>query len=382
LLSTTTAAELDHGSAEATAGNTAPYDPTAPLAVVYTSGTSGRPKAAVLTRVNFRASATASARHLRGKLRGNLGGSLTAGADERWLACLPLFHVGGLSILTRCVLSGSAAILHERFEPERVSQSLDADAITHVSFTATMLARVVEARGGRAAPPTLRCVLLGGGPCPAALMRRAEALGFPLAPTYGLTETTSQVATRPPGADPTAGLRALPGTEVRIASSAGVALPADTDGVIQVRSATVMRGYLNAPEATARALRDGWLDTGDLGRLDERGELHVLDRRSDLIVSGGENIYPAEVESALVEHPAIAEAVVIGVPDAEYGQRPLAWLVLEPPHATPTTEELTGFCRERLAGYKVPVAFRFTREVPRTAAGKPLRRKLSAATPD
>ena len=213
-------------------------------------------------------------------------------------------------------------------------------------------------------------------------MRRAETLGFPLAPTYGLTETTSQVATRPPGANPQAGLSALPGTEIRIVDSGGEALPPGEDGVIQVRSATVMRGYLNAPDATAHGLRDGWLDTGDLGRLDERGGLQVLDRRSDLIVSGGENVYPAEVESALLEHPAVAEAVVVGVSDPEYGQRPLAWLVLDPAHATPTRAALASFCRERLAGYKVPTAFRFTADVPRTAAGKPLRRQLSAAAPD
>jgi O-succinylbenzoic acid--CoA ligase len=213
------------------------------------------------------------------------------------------------------------------------------------------------------------------------LLSRARALGFPVAPTYGLTEAASQVATRPPQiaiddeADLAAGLRALPGVEIRIVDQRGKPVAGGIVGEIEVRGLTLMQGYLDDPEATAGAIRAGWLATGDLGRLDARGGLRVLDRRSDLIVSGGENVYPAELESVLVEHPDVAEAGVVGQPDAIYGERPRAYVVvvagrqLEP-------DRVLAFCRERLAKYKLPVALIEIQKLPRTASGKLLRREL------
>jgi O-succinylbenzoic acid--CoA ligase len=343
-------------------------DLSAPLAVLYTSGTTGAPKGAVLAHRAFLASARASAQQLG------------AGPGDRWLACLPLFHVGGLSILLRGALHGCCVVVHSRFDADAVSAALDSDAITHVSLVPTLLARLLEVRGTEPAPSTLRCALLGGGPAPPALLERAASLGWPLAPTYGLTEAASQVATLPPGrgGHPVRdGLEPLPGTELRILAEGGDDPAPGQPGEILVRSASLMSGYLNRAEETRLALREGWLHTGDVGRLDARGRLFVLDRRRDLIVSGGENVYPAEVESALLEHPDVLEAGVAGVPDPDYGRRPAAWLVLRPGRA-PEADALARFCRARLAGYKIPVRFEPVESLPRNAAGKLLRHRLDA----
>jgi len=336
------------------------------LAVVYTSGTTGRPKGALLSESAFEASARASA------------ALLGEAAGERWLACMPLFHVGGLSILLRATLAGACAVVHERFDPEAVSRSLDREGITGVSLVAAMLRRLLDLRGAAPSPPALRCLLLGGGPASTELLARALALGYPLAPTYGLTEAASQVATRRPGEDTLpldAGLRPLPGTELRIEDDTGEALAPGEAGEICVRGPTLMRGYLGRPEASARALRGGWLHTGDVGRLDDAGHLQVLDRRDDLIVSGGENVYPAEVEVVLEAHPAVAEAAVVAEDDAHFGARPRAFWVAADAGA-PEPQDLADFCRARLAAYKVPISFTRLESLPRNASGKLLRRQL------
>ncbi|MDH3521217.1 MAG: o-succinylbenzoate--CoA ligase, partial [Myxococcales bacterium] len=284
----------------------------APLAILYTSGTTGRPRGACLSRDNFLWSAVSASMHL-GVHR-----------DDHWLACLPLFHVGGLSILLRGVLCGTSTLLHRRFDADAVNRSIDTERVTHVSLTATMLQRVLEARGGRDAPAHLRCALIGGGPCSREIFERARARRFPIALTYGLTEAASQVATRPACEEggPDAGLTPLLGTELRIVDARGAPVPTGVEGEIWVKSPSVMSGYIREPEGEGTSLRDGWLRTGDMGALDAEGRLRVFDRRSDLIISGGENVYPAEVEAALREHPAIADVGVTGVDDDEYGRRP------------------------------------------------------------
>ncbi|MFQ5418172.1 MAG: AMP-binding protein, partial [Myxococcota bacterium] len=332
------------------------------LAVLFTSGTTGEAKGAGLTVANFTASALAA------------GARLGTHPRDRWLACMPLYHVGGLAMLVRGALFGNTILIHERFEETAVNRALDRDGITHVSLVATMLARLLEDRGDRPAPSQLRCVLLGGGPAPVAVVERARSLGFPIAATYGLTEATSQVATCPPGASSDAP-HPLPSIEVRVTDAADRELPDGEAGDLLVRGPTVMRGYVNRPEETARVLRGGWLHTGDVGVRQPDGGLRVLERRSDLILSGGENIYPTEVENALLLHPAVVEAAVAGVPDDTWGQRAAAWVVLAP-GASPADPELTAFCRERLAGYKIPLAFRRVTSLPRNAAGKLLRRQL------
>jgi O-succinylbenzoic acid--CoA ligase len=349
------------------------HDPATTLTILYTSGTSGHPKGVMLTVGNFWWSA--------------LGSALNLGTrpDDRWLACLPLFHVGGLSILLRSAIYGISAVVHEGFDAEAANHALDEDGVTIVSLVPVMLQRMLDARSDRPFPPSVRCVLLGGGPVPRPLLERSARLGVPVVQTYGLTETASQVATLAPdealrklGA---AG-RPLYPNEVRIVTAGSEAAPGEA-GEILVRGPVVMAGYAGQPAATARAIVGGWLHTGDVGHRDAEGYLYVLDRRDDLIVSGGENVYPAEVEAVLLAHPWVAEAAVVGVADDTWGQRVLAVVRLGDGAATvrpDVADILRAHCRSQLAGYKVPDAIRVvTEHLPRTASGKLRRAALRAA---
>ncbi len=341
------------------------------MALLYTSGTSGPPKGAVLGAEAFLASARASE------------SLIGAGPDDRWLVCMPLFHVGGLSILVRSCLAGGVSIVHAGFDPEAVDRDLDRAGVTVVSLVASMLDRLLAVRGDRPAPASLRCALLGGGPTPAPLIERARELGWPVAPTYGLTEAASQVATRLPGDEAlpaSGGLRPLPGTTVDIVDAAGRDVPPGIAGEIVVSGGTLMRGYLRQPGATSHALRGGRLHTGDIGMLDGAGRLAVLDRRDDLIVSGGENVYPAEVEAVLLRHPSVAEAAVVGIADPRYGARPVAYWA--PTDGAASEPDLAEHCRASLAGFKVPVAFHRRDALPRSASGKLLRRRLRGPSAD
>jgi O-succinylbenzoic acid--CoA ligase len=345
-------------------------EPDAVLAVLFTSGTTGRAKGACLTRGNFAASAAAT--------RDRLGPAV----EGRWLSCMPLFHVGGLSILWRSLEFGAAVRLLPRFDAREVSEALDTGTIEGISLVPTMLSRLLEERAGRTAPPGLRVLLLGGAAASRGLLARALALGYPVCPTYGLTEATSQVASAaPPKRGATLPMPMLPlaATEVRIACE-GHEAARGMPGEILVCGPTVMHGYLHRPDDTARVLRDGWLHTGDIGLMDADGGLRVLDRRDDLIVSGGENVYPAEVEVVLLEHSAVSEAGVAGVPDPDLGSRVVAWIV-SATGAAPDLESLRLHCRERLAGFKQPREFRFVTELPRNSLGKLQRRRLSEAAP-
>lgn len=326
-----------------------------PLCIMYTSGTTGLPKGVILTYGNMFASAAGSAFNL-GVLPG-----------DRWLAVLPLFHVGGLSIVMRSVLYGTGMVLHRQFDEHVLSASLRRNGVTHVSVVATMLQRLLDVDAEPCAPQ-VRVVLVGGGPVPGALLERAAALGYPVVQTYGLTETASQVATLAP-ADAIARLgsagKPLVTTQLRVDA------PPGEPGEILVSGPVVTPGYFRRPEATAAAIRDGWLHTGDIGRLDEEGYLYVLDRRDDLIVSGGENVYPAEVEALLLRHPAVREAAVVGLPDPAWGQVVVAAIVADEGAAP---EEIRLWMRERLAGFKVPSRIERVEALPMTASGKVQRR--------
>jgi len=344
--------------------------------IVFTSGTTGYPKGAMLTYANHFWSATASAYRL---------GTLP---NDRWLLCMPLYHVGGMSIVFRCCLYGTAVVLMEKFDPDGVHAALDTGRVTLASFVPTMLQRLLDVRQG-ALPPTVRAILLGGAAASPDVLERAHASGWPLALTYGLTEACSQVATATPDE-----ARHKPGTvgkplmfsELRIAN--GVKQMADSlpleqvtnllnnVGEIIVRGPTVMQEYYRDQEATYQALHDGWLHTGDLGYLDEEGDLWVVDRRVDLIVTGGENVYPSEVERVLLSHPGVREACVVGIPDAEWGQRVAAAVVAT--KVSLTAEALTASCRKHLAGYKIPREVHFVSALPQTASGKVKRDEVRA----
>jgi O-succinylbenzoic acid--CoA ligase len=337
--------------------------------IIYTSGTTGKPKGAVLTFGNHWWSAMASAL--------NLG----VQAEDRWLACLPLFHVGGLAIVLRGVIYGNAIIVHEAFDPVVVNRAIDNEGVTMVSVVSAMLRRMIEARAGRPYPSSLRCVLLGGGPAPRPLLESCAELGVPVMQTYGLTETASQFATlSPEDASRKIGSAGKPlfPNRLRIETDHGAASPGEV-GEIVVHGPTVTSGYVGSGSVAAPA-QDGWFHTGDLGYVDEEGYLYVVARRDDLIISGGENIYPAEVEAVLLSHPDVEEAAVTGIPDARWGQVPIAAVKLRP-DSTLTADELRAFCTARLGRYKVPVAFRFVDTLPRNAAGKLLRAALSEGWP-
>jgi O-succinylbenzoic acid--CoA ligase len=303
--------------------------------VVYTSGTTSAPKAVELTTGNWFANACGSA--------------LALGLDpaERWLCPMPLVHVGGLSILIRSAIYATSVVLHERFDTEAVLAELmdPGRRITLVSVVPTMLARLLDA--GLRSPPTLRWALLGGGPIPASLLARAETAGVPVAPTYGMTEACSQIATF--------GVP-LHGVELQIAD----------DGEIQVRGAVVAPGALDP---------DGWLHTGDLGTLDERGRLVITGRKADTIITGGENVAPAEIEAVLLAHPAIADAAVFGRADEEWGEMVVASVVARD-GAPVIAEDVRAFCAQRLASFKVPKVVEVVGELPRNPLGKLRRREL------
>jgi O-succinylbenzoic acid--CoA ligase len=331
------------------------------LAIIYTSGTTGEPKGAMLTVGNFWWSAVGSALNL-----GTLAG-------DRWLAALPLFHVGGLSIVTRAAIYGIGAVVHDGFDAEAVNRAIEHDRVTIVSVVAVTLQRMLDAWGERPYPAWLRCVLLGGGPAPRPLLERCAQLGVPVVQTYGLTETTSQLATLAPDDAlrklGSAGKPIYPNA-LRIVDANDHEVAPGVAGEIVVQGPVVTAGYAGRPEATARALRGGWLHTGDVGMLDDGGYLYVLDRRDDLVITGGENVYPAEVEAALLAHETVAEAAVIGVPDVTWGQRVVAFV--RPRDGMPVdASSLIDHCRARLARYKAPSEIHVVHEpLPRTASGK------------
>lgn len=329
------------------------HDLDAVAAVIHTSGTTSQPKRVELTFGNLLWSAQGSA--------------VALGADpgERWLCTLPVCHVGGLSILVRSVIFATTAVVHERFDTQRALHALMEQEITLVSVVATTLGRLLDA--GLARPPRLRCALAGGGPVPEALLERAADAGVPVCQTYGLTEACSQVSTAPPATLASAGPagaaaigagRPLFCTRVRIAD----------DGEVLVAGPTV------APGALAD---DGWLHTGDLGRLDSEGNLHLIGRKADTIISGGENVAPAEVEAVLEAHPQVAEAAVVGRSDPRWGEAVTA-IVVPREGAQPDPQSLREHCAQRLAAYKVPKqVVLIAGPLPRTRSGKLLRRQLA-----
>lgn len=336
--------------------------PDEPLAVLFTSGTAGRAKAAVLPRRAFLASARASA--------DNLGWR----DDDRWLLCLPVCHVGGLSVLTRSLAARRCVVLHGRFDPAAVLASVARDRATLLSVVPTMLHALLEAdAGGHLA--RLRAVLVGGAATPRPLLVACAARGVRALTTYGLTEACSQVTTQRPLPDDAPGAvrpgsgPALPGVELAVLRDDGSPAAPGEVGRVHVRGPSVMTGYLGHPP-----LAGAWLDTGDLGSFDTERSLHLAARRSDLIVTGGENVYPAEVESALGEIRGVRAAVVFGVDDPVWGQRVAAAIVrdrtIDPRGDEVWLAEAWPAVVARLASHKRPRRVCLLEGLPTRATGK------------
>ena len=336
--------------------------------IMYTSGTTGFPKGVMLTYGNHWWSA--------------IGSSLNLGLYEhdKWLCCVPMFHMSGLSIVFRSVIYGIPIVIHKSFQPEKANEAILHQGVTIASVVSAMLSRMLDALETNY-PSTFRCMLLGGGPAPLPLLEACTKRNIPVYQTYGMTETASQIATlsseymlKKIGS---AG-KPLFHSQLKIMKDGRKAHPNEI-GEIVVKGPTVTKGYLGREKETKEAIKDGWLYTGDLGYLDDDGFLYVLDRRSDLIISGGENIYPAEIESVLLSHPDVVEAGVTGIDDETWGQVPIAFVVTK---TKMSEQNLLQFCEQKLARYKLPKRIHFVKQLPRNSANKLLRRELLKLLPE
>ena len=318
-----------------------PGSGSSPFALLWTSGTSGDPSAVPILASALEASARASVARLR----------LTV--EDRWYASLSLGHIGGLALVHRAAHVGCVLLVRGRFSAEMLAELIERDGLTHASLVPTMLARLLDVRGGKPVPSTLRCLLVGGAAAGGMLVPRAVERGYPVAMTYGLTQACSQVATAPqdlvaekPG---TVGLP-IDGLELRI----------QEDGEICVRGVTVSPG---------EADDEGWLASGDLGRLDDDGHLWITGRISDRIVTGGTTVDPRSVEAVLEALPGVSAVAVVGIPDDVWGEAVVALIVPDPEVET-DVEALMAQARERLSGAELPRRIQFADSIPLNANGK------------
>jgi len=342
------------------------YDLDDVTTIMYTSGTTGNPKGVLQTFGNHWWSATASAL--------NLGLS----DQDRWLCAVPIFHISGYSILMRSLIYGMTIILHHSFKEKAVIEEILSNSVTIMSVVSTMLMKMNDLLEVGQLPESFRGLLLGGGPAPLSLLEDCKEKEIPVYQSYGMTETASQFATLAPEYSieklGSAGKALFP-NQIKIIDEAENELANGSEGEILVKGPNVTPGYLNREQETSKKVKNGWFHTGDIGYLDEDGFLYVLDRRSDLIISGGENIYPAEIEGVLVSNEDIVEAGIVGMDHPSWGQVPAAFVVKKK-ESTISENDLTEYCRERLAKYKVPKLITFVEELPRNASRKLLRKDL------
>jgi long-chain acyl-CoA synthetase len=337
--------------------------------ILYTSGTTGRPKGAELTHENLMRNAGLTAATL-----------LNASPDDVVMGCLPLFHVFGLTCgLNATIMGGGTLTLLPRFDPAKALEIIGRDRVTIFEGVPTMYAAMLHHPDHAGADTSsLRTCISGGSAMPVEIMRGFEqAFGCEILEGYGLSETSPVASFNHPGRVRKPGSIGTPveGVEMRVVDADGRELPAGEPGEIAIRGHNVMKGYWGKPEATAEAIRDGWFLTGDLATVDDDGYYRIVGRKKDLIIRGGYNVYPREIEEVLHEHPAVAEVAVIGIPHTELGEEVGAAVVLKP-GASATPEELRAFAKERVAAYKYPRHVWLARQLPKGPTGKILHREV------
>jgi long-chain acyl-CoA synthetase len=337
-----------------------------PAVILFTSGTSGRSKGAILTHGSLRAAA------------GNVAAALPIGPEDVVLGAAPFSHVLGLSSLVATLAAGGAVAAVQRFQPDETLAEMTQTRTTILLGVPTMCIALSEAARGVEELPPIRVGHVGGAPVPAEVARTFEqTFGAAVREGYGMTELSGIATTTPAGRPRKPGSVGVPlgGTELRIADP-------DADGVgeVQLRGPSVIPGYWNDPEATAEALdADGWLSTGDMGRVDEDGYLTLVDRKKEVVLRGGYNVYPREVEEALYAHPDVLEAAVVGIPHETLGEE-IAALVVVRPGATATPDDLQAWTRERVAAYKYPRRIALVDALPKGPTGKILKRAIDRST--
>ncbi len=337
--------------------------------ILYTSGTTGRPKGAELTHANLTRNTELTARTM-----------LNAGPGDVVMGCLPLFHVFGLTCgLNAAVAAGATLTLLPRFDAGKALEIIGRDKVTIFEGVPTMYAAMLHHRAHASADTSsLRTCISGGAAMPVEIMRGFEqTFGCMILEAYGLSETSPVASFNHPDRVRKPGSIGTPmeGVEMRVVDAGGASRPAGEVGEIAIRGHNVMAGYWRKPEATAEAIPDGWFRTGDLAQVDEDGYFFIVGRMKDLIIRGGYNVYPREIEEALHEHQAVAEVAVIGIPHVDLGEEVGAAVQLKP-GATATPAELRAFARERVAAYKYPRHVWLVRELPKGATGKILHREV------
>jgi long-chain acyl-CoA synthetase len=339
--------------------------------ILYTSGTTGKPKGAQLTHANMTDNADIVARTL-----------LQNGTDDVTMGCLPLFHVFGLTCgLNATVAAGGTLTLLPRFDGAKALEIIQRDAVTIFEGVPTMYAAMLHSPDGDPAQTaTLRTCISGGASLPLEILREfEEKFGCVILEGYGLSETSPVASFNLPDRERKPGSIGVPveGVQMRLVDEHGQPSPAGDIGEIAIKGHNVMKGYLGKPEATAEAISDGWFRTGDLAKVDEDGYFYIVDRKKDLIIRGGYNVYPREIEEVLHEHPAVAEVAVIGMPHPDLGEEVGAAVALKP-GASATPDELRAFARDKMAAYKYPRQVWLVDELPKGPTGKILRREVKA----
>jgi long-chain acyl-CoA synthetase len=339
--------------------------------ILYTSGTTGRPKGAELTHRNIHLNALRSATVIQ-EIR----------TDDVVMGCLPLFHVFGLVVgLNAATIAGASLALIPRFDPEAAIEVIEKERVTVMQGVPTMYAAILNhPRSDGMDASSLRTCVSGGSAMPLEVMRAFEdKFDAVILEGYGLSET-SPVASfnmldreRKPG---TIGV-AIPGCEMRCVDADGDEVPVGEVGEIAIRGDNVMKGYWNKPEATAEAIPDGWFRTGDLATMDDEGYFTIVDRKKDMILRGGMNVYPREVEEVIYTHPDVVEVAVVGMPDDLLGEQVGAAVTLRE-GSTATADDIIEFTKERIAAYKYPRTVWVVDELPKGPTGKILRREVRA----